>query len=157
MIVLLLPVVAAILLIDHFWPKEAKPEGEQTFGFVISGAPKPTAKCERFETQLLSGEKVYLYLLRDSTKTLPTFGDTVVTKTAIEWYRNSGRAFASRYLILPAKTHKIPLQIRLYNRLSEAGLEGDELATVGALTLGYKEDLDPQIKRQFQASGAAHV
>ena len=157
MIVLLLPVVAAILLIDYFVPKEVKPEGEQTFGFIISGAPKPTAKCERFETQLLSGEKVFLYLLRDSTKTLPTFGDTVVTKTTIEWYRNSGRAFASRYLILPAKKHKIPLRIRLYNRLSEAGLEGNELATIGALTLGYKEDLDPEVKRHFQASGAAHV
>lgn len=157
MIVLLLPVVAAILLIDHFVPPKAKPEGEQTFGFIISGSPKPTAKCERFETQLLSGEKVLLYLLRDSTKQLPTFGDTVVAKTTIEWYRNSGRAYTSRYLILPAQKHTVPLQIRLYNRLSEAGLQGDELATVGALTLGYKEDLDPETKRQFQASGAAHV
>jgi len=31
------------------------------------------------------------------------------------------------------------------------------LATVGALTLGYKEDLDPDLRRHFQASGAAHV
>ena len=33
------------------------------------------------------------------------------------------------------------LQERLYGRLASAGLEGDELATVGALTLGYKEAL----------------
>jgi competence protein ComEC len=58
---------------------------------------------------------------------------------------------------LPAKEHKEPLQIRLYRRLAAAGLSGDELATAGALTLGYKDDIDPEIRRHFQASGAAHV
>lgn len=55
------------------------------------------------------------------------------------------------------KTPVRPLQEQLYQRLSDAGLTGDELATVGALTLGYKEDLDRELKRHFQASGAAHV
>ena len=49
------------------------------------------------------------------------------------------------------------LQERLYGRLSAAGLEGDELATVGALTLGYKEELSKELKQHFQVSGAAHV
>ena len=49
------------------------------------------------------------------------------------------------------------MQQRLYQRLAEAGLEGDELATVGALTLGYKQDLNKELKHHFQASGAAHV
>jgi len=49
------------------------------------------------------------------------------------------------------------MQQMLYGRLAAAGLEGDELATVGALTLGYKEELDKDLKRHFQASGAAHV
>ena len=31
------------------------------------------------------------------------------------------------------------------------------MATTGALTLGYKEDLDPALRHRFQASGAAHV
>ena len=56
--------------------------------------------------------------------------------------------------------HKEPpnaLQTRLYSRLQAAGLSGDELATVGALTLGYKEDLTPELRRLFAASGAAHV
>ena len=55
------------------------------------------------------------------------------------------------------KTPTKPLQEQLYQRLADGGLTGDELATVGALTLGYKEDLDPVLKRHFQASGAAHV
>ena len=61
---------------------------------------------------------------------------------------------------LRPKWHKTPpnaLQLQLYQRLADTGLKGDELATVGALTLGYKEDIDPEVKRHFQASGAAHV
>lgn len=55
------------------------------------------------------------------------------------------------------KTPPNALQTTLYQRLANAGLADDELATVGALTLGYKEDLEPELKRHFQASGAAHV
>ena len=177
MIVLLLPLVAAILLFDRFRPFQPQqeegltigPEEARTYGFVIESAPKPTAKCERFETRVIGmkelgvkrlevrGLEVYLYLLRDSTRALPSWGDTVVAKTQIEWSRRTGRAFAAKYNILPAKEHKEPLQIRLYRRLAAAGLSGDELATTGALTLGYKDDIDPEIRRHFQASGAAHV
>ena len=49
------------------------------------------------------------------------------------------------------------LQERLYDRLRASGLEGDELATVGALTLGYKEELSKKLRQHFQVSGAAHV
>ena len=157
MVVLLLPLVAAILLLNHFHPLQTLPEGEQTLGFIIESAPKPTAKCERFETRLIPHGKVYLYLLRDSTKTLPTYGDTIVARTDISWFQTTGRAFSAHYLILPAKRHRTPLQTRLYQRLEAGGLSGNELATVGALTLGYKDDLDKDLKRHFQASGAAHV
>ena len=65
MIVLLLPLVAAILLFDHFRPfvpqteetgTEAQREEVKTYGFVIESAPKPTAKCERFETKVIRDE-----------------------------------------------------------------------------------------------------
>lgn len=65
-----------------------------------------------------------------------------------------------RFYPLREKWHKTPpnaTQTALYQRLEAGGLQGDELATVGALTLGYKEDLEPELKRHFQASGAAHV
>lgn len=55
------------------------------------------------------------------------------------------------------KSEPNALQTILYQRLTDGGLSGDELATVGALTLGYKEDLDKELKHHFQASGAAHV
>lgn len=164
MIVLLLPLVAAILFFDHLHPFQPQPEEAQTYGFVIESAPKATAKCERFEAKVIGAKglrmkelEVYLYILRDSTRALPSWGDTVVAKTRIEWSHRTGRAFAARYNLLPAKEHKEPLQVRLYRRLEKAGLQGDELATTGALTLGYKDDIDPEVRRHFQASGAAHV
>ena len=55
------------------------------------------------------------------------------------------------------KSEPNAMQTALYQRLAEAGLSGDELATVGALTLGYKEGLDKELRHHFQASGAAHV
>ena len=45
----------------------------------------------------------------------------------------------------------------LYERYGELGITGTEQATLGALTLGYKEDLDPTLKQAFQRSGAAHI
>lgn len=57
----------------------------------------------------------------------------------------------------PARAAPNPWQQHLYGRLEAGGLSGDELATVGALTLGYKEGLDKDLRRHFQASGAAHV
>lgn len=65
--------------------------------------------------------------------------------------------FVERPPKYPVKQAPNALQERLYGRLGAAGLSGDELATVGALTLGYKEELDKELKRHFQASGAAHV
>ena len=49
------------------------------------------------------------------------------------------------------------IQRRLYKRFGELGITGAEQATLGALTLGYKEDLDPTLKQAFQRSGAAHI
>ena len=49
------------------------------------------------------------------------------------------------------------LQERLYGRLEDAGLEGDELATAGALTLGYKEELSRERRQHFQVSADGSV
>ena len=156
MIVLLLPLVAAILLWAHLQPEEQPDTTDRTYAFVLTSMPKSTAKCERFEAKVLPKGQVYLYILRDSTRTMPVYGDTVATYTHIERDGHIARAFAAKYQVLPGHK-KTPLQYRLYQRLAAAGLSGDELATVGALTLGYKDDIDPEMKRHFQASGAAHV
>ena len=167
MVVLLLPLVAAILLYNRFFPAEPFPDEPQDYAFVVTSPARPTPKCERFEAKIIARRdsgawqhakgSIYLSLLRDSANAMPMTGDTIVAHTTVESYRRTCRAFAARYTLAPAATHRQPLQQRLYERLAAAGLEGDELATTGALTLGYKEDLDPELKHRFQASGAAHV
>lgn len=175
MIVLLLPLVVAILFCERhgvFYPAEnAMYDSLYVHTFVLSSEAKSTKQCERFEAQTYGG-KVFVYVLRDSIKDILHRGDTLIATTRIRRaepigsfdYRRYllrqgiiGTAFVYRYTIKPAPTHTEPLQKRLYSRLASAGLHGDELATVGALTLGYKEDLDPALKQHFQASGAAHV
>ena len=175
MIVLLLPLVVAILLCERhgvFYPPEkALYDSLYVHTFVLSSEAKSTTQCERYEAKTYGGT-VYVYVQRDSARTLPQKGDTLIATTRIRKaesigafdYRRYllrqgiiGTAFVHRYTLLPCSTNTEPMQKRLYNRLSSAGLSGDELATVGALTLGYKEDLDPTLKQHFQASGAAHV
>lgn len=194
MVILLLPLVAAILLCYYTcWPVNLLKDSEcesldslYSYAFVLKGDPKPTAKCERFDAHLIARwdtaqhawteaqGKVLLYVRRDSI--MPRNGDTLISRTRIHrgdsignfdygsYLRRQGiigTAYVSRYSAISCPpsvvTPRPSLQKRLYNRLAAAGLEGDELATVGALTLGYKEDLDPAIRHRFQASGAAHI
>lgn len=51
----------------------------------------------------------------------------------------------------------VRLQHRLVERYREVGISGNELGTLAALTLGYREELDPSIRQSFQRAGAAHV
>lgn len=189
MVVLLLPLVAAILICDHIGPRYAclrhtpvnllyrtEYAGLDSlcdYSFVLTADLRPTARCERYEAQLLSSSgRVILYLPHDTLLPLPQIGDTLLARTRIRrpdsigtfdyatYLRRSGfigTAYVRRYLLRPSETHLPNLQQRLYRRLAEAGLSGDEQAVVGALTLGCKEDLDPKLRRLFQASGAAHV
>lgn len=191
MVILLLPLVAAILLCYHTGqPVNLLHESEcetldslHTYAFVLQGDPKSTTHCERFEAHMLARwdttdqawcstqGRILLYVQRDSI--VPQPGDTLIAQTRIRrggmigtfdygtYLRRQGiigTAYVRRFTLQPASTPpSISLQKRLYQRLAAAGLHEDEKAIVGALTLGYKEDLDPEIKHRFQASGAAHV
>ena len=181
MIAILAVVIAGLLLLDYFKPSALLYQTEyeaidslRTYTFVLRGEPKETKRCWRYEAVVQGVGRVYLYILRDTTRTQPQAGDTLVARTRIRrggqigdfdyglYLRRQGfigTAFTAKYQLSntyhPSK--KPFLQAHLYKRLAASGLSGDELATTGALTLGYKEDLDPQLRQHFQASGAAHV
>ncbi|MBO7458332.1 MAG: ComEC/Rec2 family competence protein [Paludibacteraceae bacterium] len=177
MIVLLLPLVAAILFSERagwLYPAEYEAyDSVRVYSFVLTSDSKPTAKCERFKALSAAGD-VYLYILRDSARVMPARGDTVIARTRIQRPKAIGDFDYGKYLLrngivgtaFVGKKYQIHesrvrskelLQKRLYQLLTAAGLSGDELATTGAMTLGYKEDLDPALRHHFQASGAAHV
>ena len=190
MVIIMVIIIVILCFCKHFqWPVNLLYQSECstidslcTYSFVLQSAPKNTAKCYRYEADVLAiwdstewtplHQKALLYIQRDSTRSIPQAGDTIIAQTRL---RRGGKiggfdygqhlrmqgfigsAYIYRYTLHATSTYSIPLQQRLYRRLEQAGLSGDELATTGALTLGYKEDLDPQLRQHFQASGAAHV
>lgn len=50
-----------------------------------------------------------------------------------------------------------PIQSQMRERYAAEQIEDDELATLEALTLGYREDLSRSLRRHFQSAGAMHI
>lgn len=123
--------------------------------------------------------KVYLYIAGDSLgradQLVPS--DTLLIRTRVkrggmlsgfdygEYLRMQGivgTAYVPTYAwrrigCVRVLWHPRCWQHALSERLRSMGFAPRELGTLQALTLGYKEDIDPDVKRSFQASGAAHV
>lgn len=55
------------------------------------------------------------------------------------------------------KTSVPKLRLFLLLQYQEHGINGNELAVLSALTLGYKNDLDANIQKSYAASGAIHI
>ena len=122
--------------------------------------------------------RIYLYIGKDSTRALPNIGDCVLFRTKVTradsigtfdygtYLRRqgiAGQAFIRSHWSVIGHTDggmmlfARRLRHRLIERYCELGISGQELGTLSALTLGYREDLDPDIKRAFQRSGASHI
>ncbi|MBQ7631289.1 MAG: ComEC/Rec2 family competence protein [Paludibacteraceae bacterium] len=185
MIGVLVVVMAALVALDRFYPSFLLYETEwdaidslRPYAFVIASEPRETPKSYRYESEALGVGKVLVYVAKDTSRLDSgnwrlDIGDTIVARTRIRrggkvgdfdyglYLRRQGivgTAYVWKYDVRCTMYEgKEPLQRRLYRRLGDGGLSGDELATTGALTLGYKEDLDPVLRQRFQASGAAHV
>lgn len=146
-----------------------------TFRLVVQDGPIEKAKTYRY-----TAGNIYLYLAKDSTRTFPEIGDTILVTTTVLLPDSLGDFDYARYLRrqgiygqayarsknwqiiahaerLPLKLRVRKLQHRLCERYRELGISDTEAATLSALTLGYREDLEPDIKRSFQRAGAAHI
>ena len=165
MVVLLLPLVAAILIFVEPPPKygaRAEKAKETRTERVIQekeahaerARQEKEARTERVIQENAKGEEERgsampegrTNALQERAKGLPEWAKGV---------RERGNAMREGGSAIQEWAKEV--QERLYGRLEAGGLKGDELATVGALTLGYKEELGKELKRHFQASGAAHV
>jgi len=178
MLVLAVVVIAALLLLDTLKPSFLLHQTEydaidslRPYALVLTGEPRETPTSYRYEAEAIGVGKVLAYIAKDAGPL--NIGDTVLAKTRIRrggtigdfdyglYLRRQGIVGTAyvKHCQLKITNYELkePLQKRLYRRLAEGGLSGDELATTGALTLGYKEDLDPALRHRFQASGAAHV
>ena len=124
--------------------------------------------------------RIYLYLAKDSTATGLQPNDIIVCRGKVRrpdsigtfdyatYLRRKGIAGmayvrARRWHVAGQSAHwslrvmATRLQHRLVERYREVGITGNELGTLAALTLGYREELDPGVRQSFQRAGAAHV
>ena len=186
-LILLVPLIVLILCADHWhWdgllgiptPLDEEPK---CYYAVVQDYPKQCPRTWRVEAEIMPDRRhAYLYLQRDSCRTLPTLGDTLFVRTGFKQGGQLGDFDYGRYLLrngiagtafvrqtdwqIRGEADRIPWRLRpkawqhsVYERYKAAGLSGDALATTAALTLGYKDDLDPQLKSHFQKAGAAHI
>lgn len=145
--------------------------------------PSQRAKSVRYEAQIIDEQrpraKTLIYLKADSVRPLPKQGDTLLVYTA--WHRPDSigafdyatylhrqgivaTAYIAPYAWQVVGKNQRPWwrnaeawQQRLKDRYQTLGIGEEERATIDALTLGYREDLEPERQRQFSAAGAMHV
>ena len=185
-VVLLLPLIAGIVICDRTgFPFNHGNEGLRdfpdstgTYTVLIEDYPVEKAKTYRYAASTAYG-KIFLYIRKDSTMAIPTIGDYVLLHAKVSTPDSIGSFDYATYLrrqgitgqtfVRPEDVQVVAhtqgglrirarrLQHRLVTRYHELGITGDEAGTLAALTLGYREDLDPDIKRSFQRSGASHI
>lgn len=130
---------------------------------------------EREKTWRLTVDHAYLYLQKKEGMALPEAGDTIDVYTHLKQVDEQGSATYANYMrrqglyytgyvrsgdihIRKGEYHGAgKLRQRLIARYEELGITGQELATLSALTLGYRESLDEDTQRHFRDAGAMHV
>lgn len=189
MLFVLLPLVALIILSRYTeFPFRLLQDTEvdfmdttRVFRLVTKDYPSEHKNTWRYTVQVLPTKAhAYLYIRKDSLRSLPSLGDTLLVQTCFQRGDTLGTFDYGRYLryqgiigygyvrknwriehphIPSWRDHLSPLRWRqyLYTRYQQLGLRGQSLSTATALTLGYREDLDDDQKRSFRKAGAAHI
>ena len=140
---------------------------------------KERAKTVRYEAEVEGGGKVLLYLQKDSLA-MPTMGDLLLVETKVSrggklgafdyglYLRRQGIvgscwAYRRNWQVIGHKeingirAMAQRCQYRLHEQYRKMGITGKELGILSALTLGYREDLDQDVRRAFSVSGAMHI
>lgn len=196
MVLVLLPLVVVLVLCNLYaWPINLLQQTEADYidsvgiyQAVVRDYPTEHPKSRRLTVDLLqqlapqhrqTSGTVYLYFIKDSVGSCPTYGDTIWVKTSVHRGQQIGGFDYGHYLRLSGVvgigyvqvgTWRVQSSLRqrplfspkewqhgLEERYRQMGIQGEELATLSALTLGQKELLADTQKQAFQRSGAAHV
>ncbi len=176
-----------ISITDYQTPAPASMEAIQNdsihYGVISSPIEKKTNKHRTTIKLIDNGEEILADFSNDTLNQLPNYGDLIGFFTKIDTITSYGNPlgfnqsehwamhgiYYSTYIkskqyeiIKPAYRKGIRYygglaRQKLLDRYRESGIEGEELAVLEALTLGYKDDLDKETKSAFQASGAMHI
>jgi competence protein ComEC len=128
-------------------------------------------------------ERILIYFSKADSLNLPGTGDQILFFKSPSEFQNDGNPYGFDYksymarreiwrqVWLPAgrwikageetargtRIQAERIRERLMAIYVASGLEGEELAILSALTLGYKKSLDPEVRQVFSESGAMHV
>lgn len=186
-LLILIPLIAGILLCYHTqFPVNLLSATEVDYldcdtvlclHLVSEGQERP--KTIRYTAQAADGSRLLLYLQRDSLPQ-PRIGDILLVQTTVHRGDTLGDFDYGQYLRLQCLVGSAwanrrhwqvighePLrglrakaelcQRLLHQRYAQLGLQDKEHGILSALTLGYREDLDPRVQQSFSASGAMHI
>ncbi len=126
--------------------------------------------------------RLMLYLSKEGIGQIPSCGDVIIVKN--RWreidaprnpaefdykrylagrnvfhssYLREGQWFCSGYTRNSIMKKAATARERALSLLRGSGLEEREMAVVSALLLGYREYLDPELRREFAGAGAMHI
>lgn len=127
-------------------------------------------------------QQAVIYLSADSSQATPAMGDLLLVRTRItrpqalfigefdygNYLRSQhkvgvGYVRAGQWQIIGhvpirgLRAYATTIQRKLAQRYSDAGLHGQPLALISAITLGERDALDSDLRQSFAAAGAAHV
>ena len=134
-------------------------------------------------TSIVCDERVMTYFRKDSVSKRIKQGDLLVINATLNLVTNAGNPHEFDYRSYLARKHisrsafvesghwypldsyaqgpLINFSNRLRNNLLDifkrSGLSGNELAVTSALVLGYKADIDDELRYAYSASGAMHI
>lgn len=108
---------------------------------------------------LLPGDRLRFYA---EVKPPANFSPTFDYVRYLRHHEVNGTAYTRRWqctdtTALHGKARALRMRAHLLDFYRSAGVEGDELAVLSALTLGYKHDLSEEVREQYSISGASHV
>jgi competence protein ComEC len=133
--------------------------------------------------QIVKPERVLVFFEKDSLAKRLKYGDIITAQASIKPIQNAGnpnefdyKSYLFRQKItgqayLNAKkwkksgsqqqfniyTFAHSLRNQMLRVYRNCGIAGEEFAVISALTLGYTDDLEPEIKQAFSATGTMHI
>jgi len=135
------------------------------------------------EPETACNELVMTYFRKDSMARLLKQGDLIVMETMLRPVTNAGNPYEfdyrrhlerrrisrsafvesgrwqkfDEYAQTPLFNFSNRIRNNLLDVLRRAGLSGNELSVVSSLTLGYRAELDDELRRAYSTSGAMHI
>ena len=186
-LIALVPLLVIILLSGYF----GKPlnllkdtdvdylDKDSIFAMLLKSEGQERRKTVRYEAKMTNGERVLLYLQKDSLP-MPHIGDVLLVQTTIKrggilgdfnyglylrrqgivgtcWAHRGNWQVVDHTCDRGLRAQAAKCQNFLHHQYQSMGIYGPDLGILSALTLGYREDLDKTTQHSFSVSGAMHV